>query len=242
VRRAACPARLACLARAYARARVLIPVRASATAGLHPQRLLGEIGALSHIVFDLDGTLYDTRDFERPALAAVALWLRQHSGKSLEGFAQALWTRRETDRHRVGLFDELLREYGLPSSWGAECAARFHSYPGEELLSACSLREELGTLRRSGRRLALVTNGRAALQQRKLRLLGLEEMFDLRVYCDPAKSAQLKPSTWAWGQLQSWRGATPAGYVGDDPVDAQFAAAGAVRYIGFAFRNARYGN
>lgn len=217
-------------------------VHASAVAVLRPEQLLDQVGGLSRIVFDLDGTLYDTRDFERPALASVANWVAQRSGKALNGLQEALWARRETDRHRPRLFDDLLEEYGLPVAWGAECAALFHSYPGAELASACTLRNELSTLRSVECRMALVTNGPASLQQRKLKLLGLEEMFDICIYCDPANPEQLKPSAWAWTQLQAWRCAAPAGYVGDDPIDAQFAAAGGVRYIGFAFRNTRYGN
>lgn len=214
----------------------------STIAVLRPQNLLEDIGSLSRIVFDLDGTLYDTRDFERPALAAVAGWLRQRSGKPLAGMQGALWARREEDRHRARLFDDLLEQHDLPITWGAECVERFHAYPGEELANTCSLREELRALRLLERRLALVTNGRAALQQRKLKLLGLDEMFDICIYCDPTRPEQLKPSAWAWRQLKSWRRTTATGYVGDDPVDLQFAAAGRVRYIHFAFRNARYGN
>ena len=204
--------------------------------------LLEKVSGLSHVGFDLDGTLYDSRDFERPALAAVARWLKARSGKSLDGIQEALWARRESDRHRPGLFDELLREYALPIAWGAACVARFHEYPGEELANACSLRDELSALRTRGCRLALVTNGPILIQQRKLKLLGVEKMFDMCVYCDPAQPEQLKPSCWAWTKLQTWRCAAPAGYVGDDPVDAQFAAVGAARYVNFAFRNAHYGN
>lgn len=39
-----------------------------------PARLLRELDGAAKIVFDLDGTLYDTRDFERPALAKKYLF------------------------------------------------------------------------------------------------------------------------------------------------------------------------
>ena len=93
------------------------------------------------IVFDLDGTLYDTRDFERPALAAVANWLRDKSGLPLVGLTQRLWTRRESDRHRLGLFSDLLVEFGLPASWSGECLRQFHEHPAQELSVAHSLRD-----------------------------------------------------------------------------------------------------
>jgi FMN phosphatase YigB (HAD superfamily) len=205
-------------------------------------RLLDQLQGLTRIVFDLDGTLYDTRDFEHPALGAVVTWLEGRSGKPLDGLLEALLARRDADRHRPGLFDELLPKHGLPAAWGVECAARFHSYSGAELADTASLRDELRMLRARNCRLALVTNGGAVLQQRKLRLLELEEMFDVCIYCDPGRPDRLKPATWAWSELKSWRADWPTGYVGDDPVDEQFALAGHARFVGFAFRNVRYGN
>jgi FMN phosphatase YigB (HAD superfamily) len=205
-------------------------------------QLLGRLHELPRVVFDLDGTLYDTRDFEHPALGAVVDWLSQRAGKPLDGLLAALLARRESDRHRPGLFDELLPQHGLPAAWGAECASRFHAYSGAELVDARSLRNELQALRSRDCRLALVTNGCEPLQQRKLRLLGLEEMFDVCIYCDPARPDQLKPAAWAWGGLLRWRAGLPTGYVGDDPIDAKFAIAGQARFIDFVFRNSCHGN
>ncbi len=205
-------------------------------------QMLDQLRELTRIVFDLDGTLYDTRDFEYPALGAVVDWLRKRSNETLDGLLTELQTRRHADRHRPGLFDELLPKYGLPASWGTECAARFRAYSGAELVGTQSLSDELRMLQSRGCRLALVTNGRAPLQLHKLHLLGLEEMFDLCICCDPAKPAQLKPAAWAWEQLHGWRSGLPTGYVGDDPVDAQFALAGHASFIGFTFENSRYEN
>lgn len=207
-----------------------------------PARLPSRFRDVQRVVFDLDGTLYDTRDFERPALAAVADWLRCRSGQPLEGLTQALWKRREAARHKLGLFDNTLIEYGLPPGWGAECARRFRDYPGGELAKSPALRDELQQLRSRSCRLALVTNGRAQLQSRKLAMLGLTEIFDIFVYCDPELPHQLKPSVWAWAQLTHWRAGLPAAYVGDEPVDAEFAREGQVAFVPFAFRNPVYGD
>jgi FMN phosphatase YigB (HAD superfamily) len=202
--------------------------------------LLAALSGASRVVFDLDGTLYDTRDFERPALKSVVDWLRERSGNPLQGFLQAIWFRRETSRHRPGLFDELLLKYGLPVDWGAECVQRFHDYRGAELTEADNLHDLLGVLCANGCRLALVSNGNAELQQRKLTLLGLRDMFDICIYCDPREPDHLKPSSWAWSQLATWQSSHSAVYVGDDPVDAEFALAGGVRFIPFRFRSPLY--
>jgi FMN phosphatase YigB (HAD superfamily) len=93
-----------------------------------PADLLAALQPYPRVVFDLDGTIYDARDFERPALAAVAAWLRDRSGRELPGIEDALWSRRERDRHAPGLFDEQLVLHGLPAEWGAGCRERFHAH------------------------------------------------------------------------------------------------------------------
>ena len=207
-----------------------------------PEELLGALAGESRIAFDLDGTLYDSRDFEKPALAAVVAWLRERSGRALAGATEALWSRRERDRHRPGLFDDLLESNGLPSSWGKECLERFHAHPGLELESTASLKGLIATLRAGDRGIALVSNGSPGLQQRKLDRLGLTHAFDACIFCDPNLPERLKPSAWAWMQLSEWRGGQPAVYVGDDPVDAEFAAAGGARFIPFKFRSPSHEN
>jgi len=201
---------------------------------------MGLLEGASRVVFDLDGTLYDTRDFERPALASVVEWLRLRSGEPLDGLLSRLWSRRESARHERGLFDALLAECGLPVEWGAECAKRFHDHPGIELAQSNSLRSDLEALRSDNCRLALVSNGYPDLQQRKLRLLGMRNLFDVCIYCDPRRPAQLKPSEWAWTELGPWRSTHAVVHVGDDPVDSAFAVAGGARFIEFRFRSRDY--
>lgn len=205
-----------------------------------PADLLAALQPYPRVAFDLDGTIYDTRDFERPALAAVAAWLRERSARELPGIVEALWARRERDRHAPGLFDEQLVLHGLPVEWGAECRERFHAHGATELDSAASLRPALETLEHRGTRIALVSNGPPALQQRKLERLGLAGAFEVRVFCDPSTPERLKPSRWAWQQLAGWRGADEIAYVGDDAVDAAFADAGNARFVHFRFRSPTY--
>jgi FMN phosphatase YigB (HAD superfamily) len=204
------------------------------------QRLTQSLEAARRIAFDLDGTLYDTRDFERPALAAVAGWLREKAGHPLEGLAQELWERREMERHRPGLFDDLLVKHDLPVAWGAECLRRFHAHPADELQDADSLKDFLLELRAAGRRLALVSNGPGELQKRKCASLGFDGIFDECIYCDPSRPERQKPSPWAWSRLEAWRGALRTIYVGDDSIDAEFAKSGGAGFVPFLFRSPKY--
>jgi FMN phosphatase YigB (HAD superfamily) len=220
----------------------VMDVRGDPTVLAPRERLTLALGDSQRIAFDLDGTLYDTRDFERPALASVADWLRVKSGRPLTSLTEDFWARRETDRHRPGLFDDLLVKYDLPSAWGAECLRRFHEHPAQELERADSLKEYLLGLRANGRRLALVSNGPDALQARKCGFLGLSGIFDSCIYCDPHFPERQKPSPWAWTQLADWRGTLRTLYVGDDPVDDRFAASGGAGFVCFRFRSPKYEN
>jgi HAD superfamily hydrolase (TIGR01549 family) len=140
------------------------------------------------------------------------------------------------------LFNDLLAKYELPAAWGAECLIRFHEHPAQELKCADSLKEQLHDLRADGRRLALVSNGPDVLQARKCDSLGLAGIFDRCIYCDPKFPERQKPSPWAWSQLAEWRGSTHTLYVGDDPVDGQFAASGDAGFVFFRFRSPKYEN
>jgi hypothetical protein len=62
-------------------------------------------------------------------------------------------------------------------------------------------------------------------------------MFDICVFCDPRRPDRLKPSAWAWAELTDWRSAMPTVYVGDDPVDFEFALVGGARFVQFCFRS-----
>lgn len=204
--------------------------------------LYARLRGLPRVAFDLDGTLYDTRDFERPALDEVAQCLRNRSGKALPGIETMMQTRREYDRDKPGLFDDVLAEFELPREWVAGCVRIFRDNPATQLSGAPTLEPILNRLRNEGSRLALVSNGRPALQRRKLEQTGLLGQFDICVICDPDFPEQLKPSCWAWDQLAEWKGGHQVTYVGDTSTDEKFANCGNAGFVHFNFRNPVYGN
>jgi FMN phosphatase YigB (HAD superfamily) len=209
---------------------------------LDPAQLVSLLAPFPCVVFDLDGTVYDVRDFERPALRGIAEWLRGHSGMELAHAEQELWRVREADRHGRSLFDDFLRSHGLPPEWAPECVRLFRDYDGAALAQSESLRPQLLGLRESGSALALVSNGRSEIQMRKLRMLRVADLFEKVVFCEPERPWRLKPSVWAWQELAPWRAGRRCSYVGDDPVDLEFAAAAAVPFHCFRFRSPSYGD
>ena len=156
---------------------------------------------------------------------------------------QELWRGREADRHGRSLFDDFPPAHGLPPEWARERARLFRDYDGAALArSESRAGPQLLGLRESGSALALVSNGRAEVQMRKLRMLRVADLFEKVVFCEPEQPWQLKPSVWAWQELAQWRAGRRCSYVGDDPVDLEFAAAAGVPFHRFSFRSSSYGD
>ncbi len=202
--------------------------------------LVSKLYSYPRVAFDLDGTLYDARDFERAALTSVSDWLQKKSGRNLDTLQDILIERRENNRKDRRLFDNVLIEFGLPIAWKYECINHFLCYEGDELARSESLKSELLELRKAGCRIALVSNGHALTQIKKIQKLNLDNVFDQCVFCDPKMAYQLKPSSWAWSQLAAWRGNNKCIFIGDDPVDEEFAKSGNSDFISFSFKSSKY--
>ncbi|SFB71457.1 putative hydrolase of the HAD superfamily [Halobiforma haloterrestris] len=66
---------------------------------------------------------------------------------------------------------------------------------------------------------ALITNGGRTTQTRKLRTLGIEDAFDVRVFTEPSAGIHPKPNAEPFERALAGVGATPEGaiHVGDSP-------------------------
>jgi putative hydrolase of the HAD superfamily len=132
------------------------------------------------VVFDLDGTLLDRRrSFER---FVRRQWER--FAPYLETVNQEQYVRALVDRDRDGyaprkeLFTGLVAQVDLPPGLAETLLEDYRvGFP-----SACVLfpdaAQTLLSLRASGRRLGLITNGSVRMQSRKLECLALTPLFD----------------------------------------------------------------
>ena len=138
------------------------------------------------VAFDLDGTLLDRRrSFEQ---FVRSQWER--FAQPLEGVAQDRYvhvlTQLDRDGYapRKGLFSGMAGQFGLPADLGERLLNDYRAgFP-----AACVLfpdaRLTLETLRASGLKLALITNGSMRMQSRKLECLALSAMFDAVLISD----------------------------------------------------------
>lgn len=176
-------------------------------------------------IFDLDDTLFPEIAFVRGGFQAVAAHLARNAGER-ERLVQRLWDL--FAESRTGVLDRLVREMGeIGASKESETDKKV-----DELISAYRQHRPeispypdvvptLALLRSAGFRTALLTDGIAAVQRRKVAALGLASWFDLLVYTDDLGPDGMfwKPSPRGFEVILRHFGIHPgaACYVGDNP-------------------------
>jgi putative hydrolase of the HAD superfamily len=167
-------------------------------------------------IFDLDDTLYPERDYVRSGFRAVGEWSEERLGLSQEivrAKLQALFD----GGFRGDSFQWWLAEQGLPESLLPEMVKIYRGHTPQIVLYPDSEQalEEL----KKGHRLGLLTEGRRAAQEAKIRALGLERWIEAVLVLGEEDRAEWKPSRKPFDRILgmlSIAGADAA-YVGDNP-------------------------
>lgn len=136
------------------------------------------------VVFDLDDTLYDERDYVRSGFWQVASYL---SGMRPEVWGDRqecedwLWEAFERGEPAIDRLFERCR--CQDDALKAKCLQRYREHFPKIALPEAH-RQLLVRLRESGRKLGIITDGRVEGQENKIRALGLEELIDEYVVTD----------------------------------------------------------
>lgn len=166
------------------------------------------------ILFDLDDTLMLEEDFVRSGLAAVAVAIAPRIGMEAPLLLDRLWYdfRR---LGRTGIFDRLLAAYPEAAASVSHIVAIYREHSPSLVLSG-DTRGLLARLR-TRTRLAIVTDGLPATQQRKIDALDLTSQVDAVVF--PWALDAPKPSPVAFHEACRLLDVAPeeAVIVGDDP-------------------------
>lgn len=171
----------------------------------------------SVIVFDLDDTLYPERGYVLSGFMAVSRWVADQLDVDRERCYRELCELFDhRDRGRV--FDDWIAARGsdrrslVPEMIAVYRAhePRIRPYPGVLPL--------LGRLRHT-HRLALLSDGTAAVQRRKFARLGLDRLIEEALFTDDLGRASWKPSPAPFRSLLQRMGvrASDAVYVADNP-------------------------
>jgi putative hydrolase of the HAD superfamily len=167
-------------------------------------------------IFDLDDTLYPESDYVRGGFRAVGEWAEERLGRSqaiVRAQLQALFD----GGFRADAFQWWLSEQGLPDSLLPDMVKAYREhvpvirfYPDTE----AALEELNGEYR-----LGLLTEGRRAAQEAKIRALGLDRWIEAVVILGLEDRSEWKPSRKPFDRILSMMSiAGPdAAYVGDNP-------------------------
>lgn len=161
------------------------------------------------ILLDLDDTLYPERNYFESGVRAVADWL-----------GGGEWPARLVDdvaRHgRAGVLDRIPLPPGQSEgSWRAALLMVYRTHT-PVLTPFDDMAPFIAACRAHGCRLGLVTDGKSAVQWRKLRALGLDTLLDAIICSDDIDSA--KPATRPFEAACGLLGTAPANtiYLADD--------------------------
>ncbi len=171
---------------------------------------------LKAVIFDLDDTLYPERDYVRSGYRAVGEWAEQRLKLSqviVRAQLQALFD----GGFRGDAFQWWLSEQGLSESLLPEMVKIFREH--EPQITAFPETEEVLETLKPRYRLGLVTEGRRAAQEAKIRVLGLDRWISAVVILGEDDRADWKPSRKPFDRILGMLSIAggEAAYVGDNP-------------------------
>jgi putative hydrolase of the HAD superfamily len=169
------------------------------------------------VIFDLDDTLYREMDYVESGFSKVAAYIEEHHGIDSGSTKDRLLEILARDgRGRV--FDEWIREMRLSSSVTPSELVQVYRGHVPSISLYPEVEAELTKLRSSGILLGIITDGCLAVQQMKIRALGLTDLVDDVVCTDAKGDDYAKPNPRVFLDVVERFGLRPRDsvYIGND--------------------------
>ena len=174
---------------------------------------------LRAVLFDLDGTLLDRRN----SFETFVRHQFKRFGDRLQNVEQNVYVSAviELDadgyRPRRELFALVARQFGLSTHLTETLLTDYHAgFPAACRLYADAI-DTLSSLRATGLKLGLITNGSIRMQSGKIDCLGLQPLFDTILISDKEGVAKPEPEIFHRGVSRLGVEPPHAAFVGDHP-------------------------
>ena len=176
------------------------------------------------LIFDMDDTLYPERQFVRSGFGAVAAYVERRFEVPQDAALRTLLGALRRGQRRDAL-QQLCVAHTLSLDLVPTLVDVIRGHAPMLRLPAASV-ETLITVRESGWRIGVLTNGRPDIQARKAAALGLRACVDQIVFAEDWGSGRGKPEPEPFSVVLDRLQADPASsvFVGDDPWCDMFGA------------------
>ncbi len=196
------------------------------------------LASFQTVLFDLDGTLFDSELFYKGVFEDMGDWLVQKGvlpGKD-QWTACMMGQKSARGVDYSHLVDDGLRFMGLPLSLKSGLISVYHNHDCRHIYLDEPEAGCLAFLKQAGKTLCLVTNGRTTTQELKINRLGLYGLMDRIIILDPMAGDPLKPDPAAFERLQEETDKGTAIMVGDRfDIDGLFAKNAGIEFLCVGF-------
>lgn len=175
-----------------------------------------DLSRIHGIVFDLDDTLYPQKEFKRSGFRAVSSWV----AAQFEIDQRSILSELEDILSEYGasypeMFNRLAERLGLKAEDVPEMVQVFIAH--EPRISCYTGVTELLSKLRPDYRLGILTDGRYAVQLKKIKALGLEKMVDEILCSDQIGLEKPAPELYHWFEKKFNLPGKHLMYIGDNP-------------------------
>ncbi len=177
------------------------------------------------VFFDIDNTLFDSRKLATNARknavrAMIRAGLNARQGKAYKKLTEIV---KKYTANYPGHFDKLVAAYKVPKSKRAQIIAagigEYHNTKFKLLVPYPGIKRTLRRLRADGRRLGVITNGRAVKQWDKLIRLNVSGFFEVVVISEEVEVAKPKKKIFKIALKQAKCRPSDAVMIGDKVED-----------------------
>ena len=190
-----------------------------------------------YIIFDLDNTIYDFRDYDYGAIKEVYQFLKIKIDKSdIIRFINY----RQKKLFKKNLIDKHLEKINIKKNLIKKSISIFKNHNCKYINKKNSLRPLIKKLKNNRKKLFIISNGEEKKQNKKINKLKIKRYFEQIIICPPIEK-RLKPHKFGFQKiLRKKMNLEDFVMVGDSEIDKKFAKNCKIKFIKFKISSKNY--